>query len=789
MCCHGCQAVAQAIVDGGLTDFYKHRTDLAPTGRELVPEELLKVSVYDHPEVQKTFVRIEEGNVREASLILEGITCAACVWLNEQHIAALPGVETVDVNYATQRARVRWDESRIKLSDILLAIEGIGYQAHPYDPSRQQQVIERERRQQLRQIGIAAALGMQVMILAVAGYTGDWWGMDEDFRHLFNWLSLMFTAPVVLFSGQSFFRNAWRDLTHKQAGMDVPVSLGIGIAFLSSIYATLAEVGHVYYDSAVMFVLFLLTARYMELVGRQKASESSERMVHLLPAMANRLNGDGIEVIPVAELCVGDRVLVRPGETVPADGLVVSGYSSVNESLLTGESTPVSKTQGARTIGGSINLDNPLTLEIDKTGADTVVSEILRLLERAQSEKPKVAQLADRIAAWFVAGVLLLATVTGIYWYQQDAVAWLPITVAVLVVSCPCALSMATPTAITAASSRMVSLGLLATRGGGIETLARATLFVFDKTGTLTKGELSVSDLRVMGEGLDSSQAIELASALEAFSEHPIAEAFRRYREKRPERDGVVASEVRNEPGGGLSGQVNGQTLLLGAPAFIADRLGHSVDLAELDNMETGGGTLVLLANQQQVLAAFALTDTLRPGAAELVRQLRAEGGKVVLLSGDREAAVASLANQIGVDDWFASQTPSDKLAQVQRWQDQGEVVVMVGDGVNDAPVLAGAQASIAMGSGASAAAASADLLLMSNDLNVLARGIVLSKRMLKIIRQNLIWAVGYNLTAIPAAAMGFVPPWLAAIGMSLSSLLVVGNALRLVRRDKQDAQ
>ncbi|MCB1735432.1 MAG: cadmium-translocating P-type ATPase [Gammaproteobacteria bacterium] len=777
MCCRGCEAVAQAIVDGGLTDFYKYRTEAAPTARELVPEALRQAQIYDHPDVQRSFVRSDGEHVREASLILEGITCAACVWLNERHLASLPGVLAVDVNYATQRARVRWNEQYIKLSDILAAITAIGYIAHPYDPSRQQEILERERRSQLRRIGIAAVLAMQVMILAVALYTGDWWGMEPEFRGFFNWLGMLLTAPVVFYAGSSFYRNAWNDLRRGRAGMDVPVSLGISIAFAASIWATVTGKGHVYYDSAVMFVLFLLSARYLELVGRQKAAESSERLIHLLPAMATRLDELGAnEVVPVAELCVGDRVLVRPGETVPADGRVVDGHSSVNEALLTGESMPVSKRVGDALVGGSINVESPLTLQIERTGADTTVSEILRLLERAQSEKPLVAQIADRISAWFVLGVLSLAALTGLFWWHADPTHWLPITVAVLVVSCPCALSLATPTAITAASGRLMRAGLLATRGHALETLARATHVVFDKTGTLTEGRLSVAEIVVLDD-LDADRALALAAGMEMYSEHPIAQAIRAESGRRKVSP-LRVHDVDNQPGRGLRAMQGGAALVLGTAELVRAETGQ--DLSVDPRLADRVGTLVVLAVDGVPKAVFQLVDQIRDGARALIDDLRSVGLTVLLLSGDRAGAVGPLAAELGIESWFADLRPEDKLDRVRALQSEGAVVVMVGDGVNDAPVLAGAQTSVAMGSGASVAAASADLLLMTERLSVLREGMDVSRRMLAVITQNLSWALGYNLLAIPAAAMGYVPPWLAAIGMSLSSLIVVANALRL---------
>jgi len=458
MCCHGCQAVAQAIVDSGNAGFYRNRTAPSATGEELLPDFIRQTRVYDHPEIQKTFVRTTGEHQQEAALILEGITCAACVWLNERHLSQLPGVLEVQVNYSTRRARVRWDDTQIKLSDILQAIHNIGYRAHPYDPQQQQQAFERERRNQLRRIGIAGVLGMQVMVLSVALYVGEWSGIEDNFRTLFRWVGLLLTTPVLLYSGAPFFRGAWRDLRNRSVGMDVPVALGILIAFTGSVHASWTGQGEVYYDSVVMFIFFLLTSRYFELMARKRSAETLERLGQAMPAMATRISvtadGEQQDIIPLTELQAGDTVLIKPGETVPADGTITAGDSSVSEALLSGESTPLRKQPGARLVGGSINIESPLTLQVEQVGLETVLAEIMRLLEQAQNEKPAITRLADRVASWFVSIVLVIAAAGGYYWWQQAPDDWLPVLVAVLVVTCPCALSLATPTAISAPSVR-----------------------------------------------------------------------------------------------------------------------------------------------------------------------------------------------------------------------------------------------------------------------------------------------------------------------------------------------
>lgn len=776
MCCRGCHAVASAIVANGLDDYYRFRSDNPATARESVPEFLRQTTIYDNPALQKSFVRHEGANVREAALILEGIVCAACVWLNEQHLAKLPGVQSVSVNYSTHRARVRWDNSQIHLSRILQAVSEIGYLAHPYHPSHAQEILAQERRQQLRRIAVAGAFGMQVMILAVALYAGAFSGIEAEFKNLFHWLSLVLTLPILFYSAQPFFKSAWRDLSRRRAGMDVPVSLGLSIAFAGSLWATVSGQGEVYFDSVAMFVFFLLTGRHFELVGRKRAAEVSESLVHRLPVAATRLIGDKSEVVAASELETGDLVLIRPGETVPADGSVQAGRSSVDESLLTGESLPLTKEVDSPLIGGSINIESTLQMRVEKTREHTVLSAVLRLLDRAQTEKPAIAAAADRAAAWFVVRVLLLAAGVALFWYFYDATRWLPITIAVLVVTCPCALSLATPTAITAATGRLMRRGLVTTRGHALETLARADTFVFDKTGTLTYGRFQLLNVQTFG-ALNADACLAIAAGLEQHSEHPIARALRAASETRR-----AATQVVNTPGAGLSGDIEGRRYFLGNHLFVHESTGTQHNAATEKLYDTGN-TLVFLSDDQNLLAAFTIGDELRAGATELIAELKSQGKRVLLLTGDHSGAAQRAARAVGITEVEADLKPQDKLARVQAHAQQGAIIAMLGDGVNDAAALAAAHVSIAMGGGAQIAASSADMILLSEQLPYLTEAVAVARKTLGVIRQNMTWAVGYNLIALPFAAAGWVAPWMAALGMSASSLLVVANALRLRER------
>jgi Cu2+-exporting ATPase len=784
MCCVGCQAVAQAIVGNGLGDYYRHRDALPESPREALPPELAELGLFDHPEVQKSFVRRAAGageHVQEAALILEGITCAACVWLNESHLRRQPGVVSVDINYTTRRARVCWDDRGTRLSAILEAIAAIGYRAHPYDVSRSEELARKERKAALWRLFVAGFGMMQVMMYAVPVYLADG-DMTADIEQLLRWASLILTTPVMLYSAAPFFVSAWRDLRLPRVGMDVPVALGIGAAFAASLWATLSASGEVYFDSVTMFVFFLLSGRYLEMMARQRAARSVEALARAIPAFAMLLpqwpqRGDvGAVRVAVADLHVGNIVLVKPGETVPADGAVLDGDSAADESLLTGESRPVSKSVGDLLIGGTVNTSSPLVMRVERVGGETRLAAIQRLMERAAAEKPRLVELADRVAGRFIVALIVLAVLTAGAWWWIDSSRALWIFVAVLVVSCPCALSLATPAAMTVATGVLAAHGVLVTRGHAIEALARADRFVFDKTGTLTFGRMTlVLTLPIRG---DEDEARTIAAALERGSEHPIARALAA---------GDLGKDLRVDgtravTGAGVEGAIDGKDWRLGRPGFVAEL--HTEPVPE--NVQTviaEGDTVIALGGRAGWQAFFRLSDGLRPEAPAMTRQMTDLNIGLSIFSGDAQSAARSVGTALGIQDVRAGLRPEDKHAAVLELQAAGATVAMVGDGVNDAPVLAQAQVSVAMGGGADLARANADVVLLGNDLLSLPRGVRLARRTLRIVRQNLVWAFAYNFLAVPLAMLGWVTPWMAGIGMSLSSLLVVLNALRLQRK------
>ena len=766
-CCPGCQAVAEAIVAGGLDGYYRHRTENA-SNPEALPRQLSdELQLYDRADVQANYVQ-HQGELAETCLLIEGISCAACGWLIERHLRTLPAIAEAQLNLSNQRLQVRWADSQLPLSQLLGELRKIGYVAHPYQADQAAELLQRENRRALRQLGVAGLLWMQVMMAAMATWPEFNLDLSADMDRILRWTSLFLTTPIVFYCCTDFFKGALRDLRTRHLTMDISVSLAIGGAYLAGIWSTVTGVGELYYDAVGMFALFLLAGRYLERRARERTAAATSQLVNLLPASCLRLDGAGnSQRVLVSELSVGDQVLVPPGHSLPADGRILAGQSSIDESLLTGEYLPLPRAVGDSVTAGTLNVEGPLTIEVQALGAATRLSAIVRLLERAQADKPRLAELADKVAQWFLLIVLGVAALVGLVWWQIDPQRAFWIVLALLVATCPCALSLATPTALTTATGSLHKLGLLLTRGHVLEGLNQIDTLILDKTGTLTEGRLTLSRILPLRD-LDSDTCLALAAALESGSEHPIARAFGRVQ---------PAAELISHPGLGLQGVVDGRHLRIGQAAFVAELSGQSAPGIPGDQ-----GQWLLLGDQQGPLAWLVLDDRLRSDAPELLELARQRGWRVLLLSGDSSPMVHSLAAQLGIDDARGGLTPDDKLAVLRQLHAEGRRVLMLGDGVNDVPVLAAADISIAMGSATDLAKTSADAVLLSNRLSSLVQAFAMARRTRRIIIENLSWACLYNGLVLPFAALGWVTPGWAALGMSLSSLVVVVNALRLSR-------
>jgi Cu2+-exporting ATPase len=770
MCCPGCEAVAHAIVDNGLEDYYRNRQSLPPGMAVAVPDAL---KLYDTPELAARFTGADGGG--ETTLSVEGIRCAACVWLIEKRLSQVPGLTAVNLNVATQKLQVQWDAERCKPSDILQAVREVGYTAYPFDPIQHGELMRKNARTLFKRLFVAGLSMMQVMMYAVPVYMAGEDGIEPDMELLMRWASLLLTLPVMVYSALPFFRGAWTDLKHRALGMDVPVALGLAAAFVGSTWATVVNRGEVYFDTVTMFVFLLLASRYLELVARRRAAGSLETMQHALPDSAWLLKDypqrRDATMVAAVQLQGGDLVLIKPGEAVPADGVVVEGETAIDLSLLTGESAPQRRRIGEPVAGGAVNITAPVVVRVEKVARDSTLASLIRLIERAGQGKPQIAQWADRVAAWFVAGLLLFALAVFIFWslYEPDR-AW-PVAIAVLVVSCPCALSLATPSALAAATDRLLRQGVLVIQPQVIETLHRATHIVFDKTGTLTEGRPVLKDVALMGQ-LDERSVLALAAALEAGSAHPIAQAFANI-----DSAGLAPADLRIVQGQGIEGTVGGVRYRLGNAAFVAGLAGGIAP-----GGTTSGMTEVFLGTDAEWLARFSLVDAIKPDAHAVIDWFKTRGKRVILLSGDAPQIVAQVASALGMDEAHGGMLPQQKMAFVQALQADTAVVAMVGDGINDAAVLRAADVSFAMGSGAALAQSHADAVLLAGALSSLLEAAKGADRCMRVIRQNLGWATLYNLLAIPSAALGIISPWMAGVGMSASSALVVLNALRLQR-------
>ncbi|WP_420938440.1 heavy metal translocating P-type ATPase [Aeromonas veronii] len=767
MCCPGCQAVAETIMECGLASYYDHRTAPGTKG-DLVPEELAALTHYDLAEVQQDFVT-DSGTLREIQLTVEGLTCAACAWLIERHLMTLGGLRYINVNTTTHRARIKWDPDQLSLSDILKGFAQIGYRAYPFQTHQQEALYAKEVRSYMFRLALAGLGSMQVMMCAVALYMDLFISVEDEFMVYFKWISLLLSTPIMIYSAQPFYVGAWRSLKQGHLSMDVSVSLALIGAFIASMWATVFNTGEVYYDSITMFVFFLLLGRFLELRARRKASESSSNLARLVPIMATRIDDEGEHEVAAKTLQVGDRVRVLAGATLPADGIIVEGQASLNESMLTGEQLPLLKQPGDQVYAGTINTDAPLQIRVSHRIEESRIAQIMRLQDHALDDKPAIAQMADQLSRHFILALLIIAAAVWTFWHfhQPDQAFW--VTLAVLVATCPCALSLATPTALTSATANLTRNSILLRRGHVLDVLTKANRIVMDKTGTLTTGEISLTGTTTLAE-MDETHCLAIARAMEAQSEHPIARAFRL------PTDSISvlpsAREITPVIGHGITALVDGVRYRIGSARWLG------LDTAQ----ERGRGLAIYLADEQQVLARFNLEDTLRPDARALIAAFKAAGLQTTVLTGDSSLQADEIARELGVDELVKGVSPDGKLAYLKAREAQGDISIMVGDGINDAPVLAGAHASFAMAGGTDLAKNSADAILLADDLSRLLEARVLAMRTRKIIIENFAWSIGYNLLVLPLAACGWLPPYLAAAGMSLSSLIVVTNSMRLNR-------
>ncbi len=718
--------------------------------------------------VAHAFWTDESAGVSRAVFAAQGMRCAACGRSIERAIRALPGVQRANVNVATASVSVDWRTAEIDLPRILQTLTATGFTPVPLSGVASAQAFERERRMALKRIGLAGLSMMQVMMYVLGVYVATPDSIDPAVASYLRYVGLLLTTPVLVYSGAPFFTNAMRDLRRHAIGMDVPVALALTLAYGASVINTIRGSGETYFDSVTMFIFFLSTGRYVEMMVRQRSLSLSEAASRSMPAAVSRIDDDGtIERIPVHAVAAGDRLSIPKGGVIPVDARLASADAWIDESLISGESSPVLKRTGNALLGGAVNAGSAITVTAQSAVTNSTLASIVALLERAQSMRPPVVLASDRMASTLVAGILILAGLVTIAWLAYDPSRAFPAALAVLVVTCPCALSLASPVAVAAASLRLARLGLLVTRADALERLARIDTVVLDKTGTLTFNRPTIGDVTLLGKAA-RSEVLAFGAALERASSHPIASAFAAHANPL-----AVAEDVTETEGRGISGMIHGELWRLGRFDFVAELFDRTV-------VPPTSADALYLGSSAGVTAAFELAEQIRPRAREAVKALHALGITVVIASGDRAESVTHVAAELGIAHARARLDPAQKTAFVRELQAQGRRVLTIGDGINDGPVLAVSDVSCAMGEGSGIAQAAADFLLLTDSLSALGQGVVTARRMQQVIRQNLRWALAYNLAAVPLAALTVLPPWLAAIGMSASSLLVVLNARRI---------
>jgi P-type Cu2+ transporter len=688
---------------------------------------------------------------------IEGMHCSNCSASVERALQGLDGVHSISVNAATGKARVDWDPDKLTLRPIFEAIRKLGFRPVPLAGAAAEAAAIQERRSALKRIGVAGLGMMQTMMFVYALYASGAHGIDATIAKYLQIAGMLLTTPVLLYSGMPFYQAAISDLQRCRVGMDVPVAVALTVAFTASVYHTLLGAGAVYYDSVTMFIFLLSLGRFAEMSVRQRSLSASEALARTVPAEATRVLPTGAtEKVSLARIVPGDRLRISKGSAVPVDGQLLSSTASLDESLLTGESEPVARNAGAAIAGGAINAGQAIDLVCTQPANQSTLAGIIELLQLASSEKPRTVAVADRVASWFSWVTLALALAVAVFWGVVDPHRAMPATLAVLVVTCPCALSLAIPATFAAATSYLARQGLLVVKPDAIERLARIDTVMLDKTGTLTEGAPVANVLNTAG--IPPERALAIAAALERGSDHPLARAFQPFADPN-----VTALDFHEHPGAGIEGIVQSRRWRLGTHEFV------------LEQPDAADDSLLYLGSDDGLAATLTIRDRIVPEAVSSVRELQALGLEVMIASGDSPRAVTSAAAGLGVQNYRARMTPQDKLEAIA-----GRKVLMVGDGINDAPVLAAASVSCAMTQGAAIAQAAADLLLLNGSLRALATGVQVARRARGIVRQNLAWALVYNLVSVPLAAAGLIAPWVAALGMSVSSLAVVTNAARL---------
>ena len=763
-CCNGCQGIFHLLKDEGLDSFYAKMGDttLAP------PTEQFESSAnFDTPAFAERFITTTKEGLNQVSLIIEGIHCAACVWLNEKALHKMDGVIEANINYTNNKARITWDPETVKLSSIIDMIRAIGYNAFPYDASMQEVRANKERKDYYLRMAVATFATMNMMWVAIAQYAGYFTGITQEIKTILNIAEWVLATPVLFYSGWVFYRGAYYGLRNGSVTMDMLVVTGSSMAYLYSIYITLSETGEAYFDSVAMIITFVLFGKFLEVLSRKNAADTLDVIGKHIPREVSIVEGDTVREVNVNEVKAGDIIRIRAGEKAAIDGEVTEGEGSFDESNLTGEAEPIFKRPGDSIISGTTSIDALVHYRATKDFANSTLSNLVNLLENAMNQKPKIEQLANRLSQHFSSTILFLAVATFLTWFfwPHTFDRALMVGISVIIIACPCALALATPVASLVGLALGAKRGILFKSSAQIETMAKATMVVLDKTGTITQGKPEVVRADVMGE-FDPA----LLAALVSASKHPVSRGVSEY--VNADAGAYLLEEAREIPARGIVGRVGG-VMVAGGNGLLMKDIG--IDVASDSDM-----SLFYFAVGGKLSAVYELRDLPKPKAAESISRLIEAGLRVVMLTGDHEASALRVAREVGIDEIHAHLLPEQKASFVAQAHNEGHIVVMAGDGVNDLLALANADIGIAMGSGSDIAIEVSDVVLLNDSLVSLAEAHAISRRTYRLIKQNLGISLVYNSITIPLAMAGYIIPLIAAISMSFSSLLVVGNSMRV---------
>jgi len=764
-CCKGCQGVYHLLHSEGLDDFYDKMGDTKLDPATNTSADLEK---FDHEGFAKKYITTKDG-LNEISLIIEGIHCSACVWLNEKVLYKTDGIIEAAINYTNHKAKIVWDPDVLKLSDILLKIQSIGYNAYPYDASLQEQKANATRTDYYMRLLVGVFGTMNIMWLAIAQYGGYFTGMRDDIKFIIQVAEFALATPVLFYTGWIYFKGAYYGFKNHFVNMDSLVATGASLAYIYSIYAMITGRGETYFDSVVMIITFVFVGKYLEVLSKKKAVDTLDTITSSLPTQVTLIRGDEKVIVGVEEVEVGDIIEVKAGDKIAIDGIMISGDGSFDESSLTGESRPVYKQKGELLTSGSISLDSVVRFEATKVYGDSTLSTIVSLLENSLTKKPRIEKLANEISGYFSSGVLLIALVTFLGWYfiGGDFERALIVGISVIVIACPCALGLATPMATLIGLSVGAKKGILFKEASFLETMAKANVLLLDKTGTITEGrpEVVYHDRR-------SEYDVNLLYALVKSSSHPISKGISNYLEDHHDSLKLLdLEEVKHLQAKGLRGFYEGKELK-GGNLSLFDYC--TLEVPDVD------ASLFLFSIEGSVVDIFALDDKVKEGAKEALADIAGRGVEIVMLTGDNEKVAKKIADEVGIADYEHSLFPEDKAVFVDSYHDRGKVVIMVGDGINDALALSKSDIAIAMGSGADISVDVSDVVLLDDSMTSLALASKLSQKTYTNIKQNLSISLLYNLITIPLAVAGYVIPLVAALSMSLSSLIVIANSIRI---------